>query len=120
MFRPPKAVYEEMVWSGNQQRLLTESDLRKAGSYIALYLLTWLAGGCAISAFGHPLAESLFEFASSLGTVGLSVGVTSSEAADGQLWIQIVGMLLGRLEFFVIFWGMIKVGADLIMAADRF
>ena len=120
VFRPPKAVYEEIVWSGNQQRLLTESDLRRAGSYIALYLLIWLAGGCAISAFGHPLADSLFEFASSLGTVGLSVGVTSSEAADGQLWIQIVGMLLGRLEFFVIFWGMIKVGADLIIAADRF
>ncbi len=113
VFLPAKAVCEDVFWVGNHQRLLAESDLRKACSYIALYLFTWLIGGCAISAFGHPLADSLFEFASCLGTVGLSVGVTASSAADGQLWVQSIGMLLGRLEFFVIFWGIIKIGSDL-------
>jgi Trk-type K+ transport system membrane component len=29
------------------------------------------------------------------------------------LWVLIAGMFLGRLEFFVIFWGFIKLGRDL-------
>ncbi|MDT8444307.1 MAG: potassium transporter TrkG [Desulfuromonadales bacterium] len=113
IFLSPGTLYEQAVWTGSQRRFLPESALRKAGMYIALYLLTWLTGSCALTAFGHPLADSFFEFASTLGTVGLSVGLTSAEASDGQLWVQIIGMLLGRLEFFVIFWGVIKLGRDL-------
>lgn len=113
VFLPPKTIREEVQWVGNHRRFILESDLRKAGLYIALYLLTWLAGGCALSAFGHPPAASLFEFASALGTVGLSVGITGAGAAAGQLWVEIAGMVLGRLEFFVIFWGLIKIGKDL-------
>jgi trk system potassium uptake protein TrkH len=113
VFLPPGTQAEQVFWSGQHRRFLAEGDLRKAGLYIALYLLTWLAGGCALTAFGHPLADSLFEFASALGTVGLSVGVTSAGASDGQLWVLITGMLLGRLEFFVIFWGLVKLGRDL-------
>lgn len=113
VFFSAKVVSEDVFWLGNQRRFLEESDLLKAGLYIALYLFTWLAGGCAIAAFGYPLADSLFEFASALGTVGLSVGVTSPTTPAGLLWIEIIGMLLGRLEFFVIFWGIIKIGRDL-------
>lgn len=113
VFLSSKLVWEEGFWLGNQRRILAESDLRKAGLYVALYLFTWLAGSCALTAFDHPIADSLFEFASALGTVGLSVGITSAAAPDGQLWIEIVGMLLGRLEFFVIFWGVSKFIKDL-------
>jgi trk system potassium uptake protein TrkH len=113
VFLPPHLVQEELFLLGNQRRFLTDSDLRKTGIYIALYLFTWLVGGCALTAFGHPLADSLFEFASALGTVGLSVGITSAQAPAGLLWVEIVGMLLGRLEFFVIFWGILKIGRDL-------
>jgi trk system potassium uptake protein TrkH len=113
VFLPPGSFSEQSFWSGSHRRFLSESALGKAALYIALYLLTWLAGGCALAAFGHPLADCLFEFASALGTVGLSIGVTAANAPDGQLWVQIIGMLLGRLEFFVIFWGFIKLGRDL-------
>jgi trk system potassium uptake protein TrkH len=113
VFSPPHTIAEESFWVGGQRRFLGGEDLRKAGLYIALYLLSWLAGGLALAAFGHPVADSLFEFASALGTVGLSVGVTSAAAPAGQLWLEITGMLLGRLEFFVIFLGVFKVGNDL-------
>lgn len=113
IFLPPGTLSEQTFWSGRHRRLLTESALRNAALYIALYLLTWLAGGCALAAFGNPLADCLFEFASALGTVGLSVGLTAVDAPDGQLWLLTCGMLLGRLEFFVIFWGLIKLGRDL-------
>jgi len=113
IFLPPGTLSEQAFWVGNHRRFLSADDLRKAALYIALYLLTWLAGGCALAAFGSPLADSLFEFDSALGTVGLSVGMTTAAAPDGQLWVLIAGMFLGRLEFFVIFWGFIKLGRDL-------
>jgi trk system potassium uptake protein TrkH len=113
IFLAPGTCSALAFWTGQHRRFLVESDLRKALLYIALYLLTWLAGGCALAAYGYPLADCLFEFASALGTVGLSIGMTSATAPNGQLWVQIAGMLLGRLEFFVIFWGLIKLGRDL-------
>lgn len=112
-FFPPHIISEEVFWVGNQRRIITEKDSRKVGLYISLYLFSWLTGGLIISSFGHSVADSLFEFASALGTVGLSVGITSAAAPDGLLWIEITGMLLGRLEFFVIFLGIIKIGNDL-------
>jgi trk system potassium uptake protein TrkH len=119
VFLSPQTIQEEVLWVGSHRRFLLESDLRKTGLYIALYLFTWLAGGCALTAFGHPPAASLFEFASALGTVGLSVGITGAATAAGQLWVEIAGMLLGRLEFFVIFWGIIKLGKDLSSVLPR-
>jgi trk system potassium uptake protein TrkH len=110
---PRGLVNQPALWVGEQRRVLDDAQLRQLGLYAFLYLGTWLAGGCALAAYGHPLADRLFEFASSLGTVGLSVGLTSAAAPEGQLWIQIGGMILGRLEFFVVFAGLLKLGRDL-------
>ena len=44
--------------------------------------------------------------------LGLSVGVTSPTAPPGVLWAQIVGMLLGRLEFFVVIVSAAKLARD--------
>ncbi len=51
----------------------------------------------------------MFEFASSLGTVGLSVGITGISAPSAILWIEILGMLFGRLEIWVIFIAIVKI-----------
>lgn len=111
--RSPRELCEEGIWIGGRRRFLGEDEIRKAASYVGLFLFVWLLGGCALTAFGHSLGESLFEFASTLGTVGLSVGITGADAPDGQLWLQIFGMLFGRLEFFVLFWGLAKLVRDL-------
>ena len=53
--------------------------------------------------FAHSsLFEGAFEFASSLGTVGLSIGITNANTSIICLLIEIIGMILGRLEIFVI------------------
>ncbi|MCD6527380.1 MAG: TrkH family potassium uptake protein [Desulfuromonas sp.] len=116
---PPHAVHEETVWIGDQQRSLSGDEVRWAGTYVALYLLTWLSGGLILTACGHSMAQSLFEFASTLGTVGLSLGVTGIGSASGQLWVQIAGMLLGRLEFLVLFWGSARLLLDLPVLLAR-
>nr|WP_265093078.1 potassium transporter TrkG [Clostridium sporogenes] len=61
---------------------------------------------------GYSLQDALFEFASSIGTVGLSVGITSPIASPIVLWTEIFGMLFGRLEIYVIFIAVIKIAKD--------
>ena len=117
--RSPREWCEEGIWIGGRRRFLNESEIRKAAAYVGLFLLVWLLGGCALTAYGHSLGDSLFEFASALGTVGLSVGITGPATPPGQLWVQIFGMLFGRLEFFVLFWGLAKLARDLAAFGAR-
>ena len=63
-----------------------------------------------------PLAgigDSMFEFASALGTVGLSVGITGYDASPVVLWTETVGMLAGRLEIYVIFVAAVQFGREI-------
>ncbi|MDY0268697.1 TrkH family potassium uptake protein [Trichloromonas sp.] len=109
----PREQCEEGIWIGGRRRFLGENEIRKAAEYVGLFLFVWLLGSCALTAFGHSLRDSLFEFASALGTVGLTAGITGPATPAGQLWVQIFGMLFGRLEFFVIFWGLAKLVRDM-------
>jgi trk system potassium uptake protein TrkH len=70
-------------------------------------------GVLVIVRHGFSLREGLFEFASTLGTVGLSLGITETGTPPLILWIQSIGMLLGRLEFFAVMVGVIKLMTDL-------
>ena len=51
------------------------------------------------------LMEAMFDFASSLGTVGLSIGITGPTTNDATLIVEMIGMLLGRLEIFIVVVG---------------
>ena len=76
-----------------------------AGCYLFIYIVgTVLLTFCS----GCTLVQGAFEFASSLGTVGLSIGVTNPNTSTICLLIEIVGMVLGRLEIFVIFKAFLK------------
>lgn len=62
-----------------------------------LYLVLFLTGGIAISYIDNvPLLPALFEAASAIGTVGLSLGLTS-ELGDVSRIILIILMFLGRI-----------------------
>ena len=110
------AVVETEVWVGENRRFLKDQELRQIGAFAFFYLATLALGTGIIASYGYPLKESLFEFASSLGTVGLSVGITSANAPGGVLWTEIVGMILGRLEFFVVILGLGK----MLLSANEF
>jgi len=57
-------------------------------------LLLWLPFVIA----GYPPLDALFEVVSAVGTVGLSVGITSPDLEAGLKLALTAGMLLGRLE----------------------
>ena len=64
-------------------------------------LLTALTAGCS-------LFDAMFEFASALGTVGISNGLTNAGTNAATLVVEMAGMILGRLEVFVVFFGLVS------------
>ncbi|HEX5052324.1 MAG TPA: TrkH family potassium uptake protein [Planctomycetota bacterium] len=102
-FRPRAAIAEEYVWLGEERTAVTDAHARALAVFVFVYVATWLFGAAVLTAHGYPLQDALFEYASTLGTVGLSIGITGPDTPPVILWTQTAGMLLGRLEFFVIF-----------------
>ncbi|MGC1310240.1 MAG: TrkH family potassium uptake protein [Phormidesmis sp.] len=105
MLLPAGAVSETKIWQGDQDRFVNAEQVRQVALFVFLYLGVFGLGATVMTAYGYPLQDSLFEYASTLGTVGLSVGVTAADAPAGVLWAQVIGMFLGRLEFFTVFVG---------------
>ncbi|MCL7453224.1 MAG: hypothetical protein M8467_09255 [Anaerolineae bacterium] len=77
-----------------------------------MYFSTLIRGAGILAAYGYPVQDSIFEFTSALSTVGLSVGITAPGAPAGVLWAEMAAMFLGRLEFFAIVIGMIRLSGD--------
>lgn len=117
LLQPRNVVREPYVWQGESREYLAEGSLLKMGLFVFLYMTVFFLGSSVITAYGYPFKESLFEFASSLGTVGLSSGITAPSAPAGVLWTETVGMLLGRLEFFSIAVGLAKFCKDMATIA---
>lgn len=118
-FLPRTAVVENFVWQGERKDYISDSRIRKIATFVFFYFLTYVIGTGVLTAYGYGLKESLFEYASALSTVGLSVGITAANAPPLVLWIETLGMFLGRLEFFVIFISLGRLIRDAIVLAKR-
>jgi trk system potassium uptake protein len=110
---PAGTVREPDLWQADRHYFLSDKDIRQAASLVCLHLAAFLLLSLVIAANGYPLQDSLFEAASTVSTVGLSVGITAADAPVAVLWTQIVGMLLGRLEYLVVIIGIMKIAGDL-------
>ena len=94
---------------GNDKEVLDSEQIGEAVTYTHSYLIIFIIGTIALTFFANcSLIEGAFEFASSLGTVGLSIGITNTETTSIPLLIEIIGMILGRLEIFVLFQAFLK------------
>jgi trk system potassium uptake protein TrkH len=54
---------------------------------------------------GCTLFQGMFEFLSVFGTSGMSIGLTNINTNSATLIVEILGMFLGRMEIFVVFFG---------------
>ncbi|MCR4577152.1 MAG: Trk family potassium uptake protein [Clostridiales bacterium] len=78
-------------------RRIGADTVRSAVAILTMYLMLFFAGGMVISIVeGLPLLTCLFETASALGTVGLSLGITARIGMFSR-GILIVLMFLGRV-----------------------
>lgn len=78
-------------------RRVSDDAVRSASVVLLMYLSLFLTGGLAISRMeGLPVLDCLFEAASAIGTVGLSLGITPGLSAVSRL-ILVALMFFGRV-----------------------
>lgn len=77
-------------------RRVDNDAVKKAAANIASYLFVGVAGCMVIAASGFGALESVFEAFSALGTVGLTLGITSSLTVIPQLVVTFM-MYFGRV-----------------------
>lgn len=78
-------------------------------SFGYLYIFFLILGSVILMLNGFGALESIFEYASCLSTVGLSLGITSPNLPPSILLVMSFGMFLGRLEFLVIIVTILKI-----------
>ncbi len=75
--------------------------------FVVCYISIFIIGSLLLTlTAGCTLTEAMFEFASALGTVGLSIGLTGPTTGTATLIVEILGMILGRLEIFIVLIGL--------------
>ena len=78
-------------------RRLDDDIVRRAATISTMYLLLFVVGGCVISrAEGLPLMSCLFETASAVGTVGVTLGLTPSLGTLSRIILMLL-MFFGRV-----------------------
>ena len=79
------------------ERRVDDNTVKIASTILTIYLALFFWGGLFISAYENlPLSSCLYETASALGTVGLTLGITPQLHIPSQL-ILILLMYLGRV-----------------------
>ncbi|MCH5288045.1 MAG: Trk family potassium uptake protein [Christensenellaceae bacterium] len=78
-------------------RRIDDDTVRRAATILTLYLLLFLIGGCLISRIESlPLTSCLFETASAVGTVGVTLGLTPSLGMASRVILMLL-MFFGRV-----------------------
>ena len=79
------------------KRRISDETVRSAGAVLFMYLVLFFTSGVIISRVENlPLLTCLFETSSAIGTVGLSLGITSGLSAVSRVILMIL-MFFGRV-----------------------
>ncbi len=106
-FLPKQVIKDIVIHRGDGDLPMDDTSVLEVYQLFLMYLALLVFGTLVISSYGYPFIDSLFEFASALGTVGTSVGITSMHAPSGVLLIEMIGMFFGRLEIMIVVLAMI-------------
>lgn len=98
-------------------RRIDHDAVKQASAILLMYIMLFFSGGLIISITENlPMLTALFETASAVGTVGLSLGITADLGTLSK-WILILLMFLGRVGgltlIFAAFSGTQRGGAKL-------
>ena len=79
------------------KRRIPEDAVRNAGAILFMYMFLFITGGIFISIYEHlPLLTCLFETGSAVGTVGLTLGITSTLSLPSKIVLMLL-MYFGRV-----------------------
>ena len=108
-FLPERAVKNNYIIRPNGKFFVQDRVLIDVYNYIVVYIVLWFVGTFIVCLSGYGFADSLFEVSSALATAGASVGVVSPDMPVQVTWTTIVCMVIGRLEFVVLFTAIINI-----------
>ena len=79
------------------KRRIDDETVKTASAVFLMYITLFLVGGMAISAIENlPITSCLYETASAVGTVGLTLGITPTLGSASKM-ILIMSMFFGRV-----------------------
>ncbi|MDO4482740.1 MAG: potassium transporter TrkG, partial [Bacillota bacterium] len=98
---------EAMYYTKIQGKTLVDASLMSDVTGFAItYFIVYIAGSLLLClSAGCGLEEGLFEFAAAFSTSGLSTGITGTHMPAAALVVEMIGMILGRLEIFIVLTG---------------
>lgn len=97
LFSSAFSVFRKKENAELMKRRVDDDTVKMASSIFTMYLTLFLFGGMAISAIENlPITACLFETASAVGTVGLTLGITPTLGIASKL-ILILSMFFGRV-----------------------
>lgn len=103
---PPRSVEAPYYVRAQGKTIIDATLAMDTTGFVACYLGLFILGALLLTATaGCSLTEATFEFASALGTVGLSIGLTTPATGAATLIVEMFGMILGRLEIFIVLIG---------------
>lgn len=103
---PDRNVVAPYYYRAQGKTYIDNALMSDTTGFVVCYLIIYVIGTLLLTLTANAsLTEAMFEFASALGTVGLSIGLTGPGTNSATLIVEIVGMVLGRLEIFIVLMG---------------
>ena len=104
---PARSVHSPYYWRANVKSPIDRGLMEDTAGFFMTYLIVFVVGTLALTvAADCTITEAMFDFSSSLSTVGLSIGITGPDTCNAALIVEMIGMFLGRLEIFIVLTGM--------------
>ncbi len=99
---PESAVIGRTAWCTGEKETITPDLFMEISIFVFAYILLYIAGVIVFLLSGYSMMGALFEYASAMGTVGLSTGITGPGMPVSCKIMEIIGMILGRLELWAV------------------
>ena len=103
---PPRNVVVPSYTKADGKMPIDDELREDTTGFVVSYMVLFVVGSLALTAAADcTLMEAMFDFATSLSKVGLSIGITNPSTGNAALIIEMIGMMMGRLEIFIVLIG---------------
>jgi trk system potassium uptake protein TrkH len=97
-----RLVYKKTLYKIDKREEISDKMIHNTYVFVLIYIVVLIIGTTVFMGYGFVMEDSLFETASALGTVGLSLGLFNYSSPPLILWMGSTLMFIGRLEILII------------------
>ncbi|MFW5913933.1 MAG: TrkH family potassium uptake protein, partial [Bacillota bacterium] len=90
-FQAERQITDNVITTPSGEKSIHRQDMIHVYNYASIYMTVLFVGALTLASQGYSVRDSLFEYASALGTVGLSIGVTDAAMSAVSYWSMTLG-----------------------------